>query len=235
MANMSRTFVIGDIHGAYKALLQCFQRAGFDYGKDRLISLGDVCDGWPEVDKVFDELDKIDRLVYIIGNHDEWALQWHRTGESPFIWLSQGGNATIGCYPDGIPDHHLQMLNNAYTYYIEDNQVFTHGGFHIGDRLENQEREVFIWDRSLVDLALNLSEHGEAEQISSFTRVFIGHTPTLNYHSEKPIKACEVWMMDTGAGWYGRLSIMNLETEEVFQSDPVPGLYPGYSGRMIPF
>ena len=38
-----KTFVIGDIHGAYKALLQCFERSGFDYEKDHLIVLGDVC------------------------------------------------------------------------------------------------------------------------------------------------------------------------------------------------
>jgi len=42
---MSKTFVIGDIHGGYKALLQCFARSGFDYKKDKLICLGDITDG----------------------------------------------------------------------------------------------------------------------------------------------------------------------------------------------
>jgi len=37
-----RTLVGGDIHGACKALLQCFKRVGFDYERDRLIVLGDV-------------------------------------------------------------------------------------------------------------------------------------------------------------------------------------------------
>jgi serine/threonine protein phosphatase 1 len=40
-----RTFAIGDIHGAYKAMMQCFERSGFDYKKDHLIVMGDVCDG----------------------------------------------------------------------------------------------------------------------------------------------------------------------------------------------
>ncbi|NJK86327.1 MAG: hypothetical protein HC906_10500 [Bacteroidales bacterium] len=49
---MSRTFVIGDIHGAFKALVQCLERSEFDYEHDKLICLGDVCDGWPEVKDV---------------------------------------------------------------------------------------------------------------------------------------------------------------------------------------
>ena len=40
-----RTFVMGDIHGAYNALLQCLKRSGFDYENDQLIQLGDVADG----------------------------------------------------------------------------------------------------------------------------------------------------------------------------------------------
>jgi serine/threonine protein phosphatase 1 len=42
---------------------------------------------------------------------------------------------------------------------------------------------------------------------------------------------CEVWFMDTGAGWSGKLSMMNIDTKEIFMSDPVPELYPGVKGR----
>jgi len=30
-----KTYAIGDIHGAFKALIQCFERSKFDYKKDR--------------------------------------------------------------------------------------------------------------------------------------------------------------------------------------------------------
>jgi hypothetical protein len=36
-----KTYAIGDIHGAYKALMQCFELSEFDYKKDRLIVMGD--------------------------------------------------------------------------------------------------------------------------------------------------------------------------------------------------
>ena len=54
-----KTFVIGDIHGAYKALIECFEKSGFDRNKDRLICLGDVCDRSPEVKECIEELLKI--------------------------------------------------------------------------------------------------------------------------------------------------------------------------------
>ena len=53
---MTKTFVIGDIHGAYRALLQCLEKSRFDYQQDTLICLGDVSDGWPETSQAVDEL-----------------------------------------------------------------------------------------------------------------------------------------------------------------------------------
>lgn len=37
-----RTFVMRDIHGAFKALVQCLERCEFDYDIDTLILLGDI-------------------------------------------------------------------------------------------------------------------------------------------------------------------------------------------------
>jgi serine/threonine protein phosphatase 1 len=49
-----RRLIISDIHGGYKALKQVFKKANVDYEKDRLICLGDTCDGWPEIKECFD-------------------------------------------------------------------------------------------------------------------------------------------------------------------------------------
>ena len=75
MKTFNRTLAIGDIHGGYRAMMQCFERAEFDYKKDRLICLGDVADGWSEVVGCIEELHKIKNLVYIIGNHDLWLMR----------------------------------------------------------------------------------------------------------------------------------------------------------------
>jgi serine/threonine protein phosphatase 1 len=45
------------------------------------------------------------------------------------------------------------------------------------------------------------------------------------------MQRCNVWNMDTGAAFTGRLSVMDVDTKEFFQSDVVQGLYPGETGR----
>ena len=121
---MGRTFVIGDIHGAYRALRQCLEKSRFDYEADYLICLGDVADGWPETRQVVDELLRVRNLTFLLGNHDWWALQWMRAGKVEQIWYDQGGKATIDSYQDGIPDHHITMLSEAAFYHIVDNKLF---------------------------------------------------------------------------------------------------------------
>lgn len=228
-----RTFVLGDIHGAYKAMMQCFRKANFNYEKDQLIFLGDVCDGWPEVYEATEELLKVKKLVFIIGNHDDWALNWAKSGEAPEIWLVQGGKATVESYSGHIPKNHIKLLEQSKEYYIFDNKLFVHGGIKPFAELNEQDRNIFLWNRELVHMALQKKSLKNEKKITGFDEIYVGHTPTINYGSDMPVHACEVWLMDTGAGWNGKLSMMNVDTKEIFQSDPVPDLYPEHKGRAM--
>ncbi len=77
--------------------------------------------------------------------------------------------------------------------------------------------------------------------------IYIGHTATTNWINKPhlpefkhqkdsgpikvPMHRCNVWNMDTGAGFNGRLSIMDIDTKELFQSNLVKELYKGGHGR----
>jgi len=227
----ARTFVIGDIHGGYTALMQCLALAEFNYQTDTLISLGDVSDGWPETAQCFDELLKMENLIYILGNHDQWALEWARNGSAPELWLQQGGLATVKGYPQGMPLSHQKLLATSHQYYLSGSKLFVHAGILPDEELKYQGPDVFLWDRSLCNLALKLKTVGKERRLGKFDEIYIGHTPTIRWGDTAPVKACNVWMMDTGAAWDGRLSIMNINTKQYFQSDPVWKLYPGIKGR----
>jgi serine/threonine protein phosphatase 1 len=227
----ARTFVIGDIHGGYTALMQCLAMADFNYQTDMLISLGDVCDGWPETAQCYDELLKMENLIYILGNHDQWALEWARRGVSPEVWLEQGGQATINSYPQGMPLSHQKLLATGHEYYLNGNKLFVHAGILPDQQLNHQGPDIFLWDRSLCKLALSLKEDGNERNLGTFDEIYIGHTPTTRWGHSSPVKACNVWMMDTGAAWDGKLTILNIHTKQYFQSDPVWQLYPGIKGR----
>ena len=225
---MPKTFVVGDIHGAYRALQQCLARSSFDYTRDHLISLGDVCDGWPETKQSIDELLRVKNLTYVLGNHDHWALEWMKNGFQGDTWLAQGGTATVASYAGPVPESHIRFLSGALPYYIHKNKLFVHAGIDPAIPVEKQGIDTFLWDRSLGQLTLESFFRESVGKITDFDEVYIGHTP-VPY--QKPLHACEVWMMDTGAGWSGVLSMMNITTKEIFTSDPVPGLYPGINGR----
>lgn len=225
---MARTFVIGDIHGAHRALTQCFERSGFDFENDDLICLGDVCDGWPETRGAIDELLKVKHLTYLLGNHDAWALEWMEKGTAETIWRSQGGQATIDSYRNEVPEAHIELLRTARLYYAKEDKAFVHASFDPEIPLEHQEQSVLIWDRTLPQLALDFHFKNIHKALTSYDEVYLGHTP-IPFPS--PLYSCGVWLMDTGAGWNGVLSMMDVHSKDTFISDPVPELYPGVPGR----
>lgn len=217
-----KTYVIGDIHGAHKALVQCLTACNFDYDNDKLICLGDVCDGYPDVKECFDELLKIKNLVYILGNHDDWALQWMKSKLSSDMidldhtWYFQGGKWTLQSYCEGVPDSHFELLKNAKLYHKVDNTIFVHGGFDTFCDFEMNNKIHFIWDRSLL---MNGYEN-------SFDKVFVGHATV----SEVKFMG-NIIGIDTGAGHGMKLTIMDIETHEIYQSDLTKDLYEDHQPR----
>jgi len=227
-----RTFVLGDIHGAHKALVQCFQRSGFRCEEDRLIVMGDVCDGYPHVKECIEELLTVRHCDYIMGNHDEWALKWAETGWQGDIWLTQGGRNTITSYDyKPMPPKHVEFLKKA-RYYLElDGRLFVHGGFDPDKPIAEQDKEHLTWDRILLRRAYDKFLKKEPHKFGGYEEIFIGHTTTLSFQSMMPLHFCNVWAMDTGAGWAGKLTIMDVETKKFWQSDISTDLYPTTPGR----
>ena len=233
-----KNFVIGDIHGGYKALIQCLERSNFDYKEDTLICLGDVTDGWPETPQCIEELIKIKNLIYVIGNHDVWLDQYLKFGATPKLWTIQGGQATVDAYLKNIDlrDKHFNFFNKSCNYYLDDkNRIFVHGGFIRGVKLEAQSSTIFTWDRTLANKCRD--GHNDPNfNIREFTEVYMGHT-TVNSFSKKiaprnqPFNSGNAWLLDTGAGFEGVLTIMNIDTKEFWQSDLVKNLYPNNIGR----
>ena len=227
-----KSFVVGDVHGGHRALKQVLDRSGFDKTQDQIIALGDLCDGWPETPQVLEALLTIQHRIIILGNHDDWFLNWISHGcrmeWTEEIWVTQGGEATLKSYAyQPPPETHTQLLRSAKIWHKDAaNRIFVHGGFNPVLPIERARRDDCLWDRELLHMAVKRHQRDPAHRLTSYPEIYVGHTPTSLYKSDVPMHVCEVWAMDTGGGWEGRLSLMNLETKEVFQSDPVADLYP---------
>jgi len=250
--SIGRTFCVGDIHGGYKALVQVLQAVNFDYDNDMLISLGDVTDGWPEVAESIELLLKIKHLVFIKGNHDEWTERFLEltltTGPADYNynWYSQGGEATYNSYfgkPE-LVEKHMTFLREAKLYHLDDeNRLFLHAGFDPTVELDNQrfmdvgqkdegENAIFYWDRHLWRHMVEGFELGEIPIWGKFKEIYIGHTSTIKkFNHGNPVNIGNVWNMDTGGTYSGRLSLMDIDTKEITQSEYVYRLYPDDMGR----
>lgn len=239
-----RTFVIGDIHGAFKALVQVLEKAALK-PDDKLIFLGDYVDGWSEPDKVIDlliSLQKEHDCLFIRGNHDQLFADWLKKEQDNPLWLKHGGQATLDCYAkltDTKKEEHLSFLEDLTNYHIDSqNRLFVHAGFSSlhGPEMEYYEAP-FYWDRTLWETALALdnrlakSDPKYPKRLLLFKQIFIGHTPTLRVQSTLPVTAACVTNLDTGAGFTGPLTLMDVNSGEYWQSDPVCDLYPNERGR----
>lgn len=241
---MKKIFVIGDIHGGLKALKQVLEKVVVSTN-DTLIFLGDYVDGWSESAQVLEfviNLSKQQHCIFIKGNHDVWCEDWLRTGNTDKTWLVHGGKETIESYVginDTIKLLHLQFFEMMPYYYIdENNRLFIHAGFTSmhGPKAEFHFSN-FNWDRTLWEMALTMDKGIKKtslffpKRLKLFNEIYIGHTPTLFYDVEVPMQGCNVWNIDTGAAFTGRLSIMDIDTKQFWQSDVVKNLYPGEMGR----
>lgn len=223
-----RTLVMADVHGSHSGLVQALQRSKFS-DEDQLIFIGDICDRNKESKACIDELLKIKNLIFILGNHDQYLLSWfHKKYPIDPNWINNGGLYTINSYGDNpIPDSHLTLLENAMIWYVDDGRLFVHAGINPIVPIEKQKLDVCLWDRHLVTNAYQRYKTKKEKQLTDFSEVYVGHTPTIafknngKYEEPYPLKCCEIWLMDTGACWGGKVSIMDINTKQVWQSDTI--------------
>ena len=232
---LGRRFCCGDIHGAHKALIQVLDLAEFDYENDLLISLGDICDGYSQTYECVEELMKIKNLKLSTGNHDVFFMDYLRTGYPEHIWTSQGGNATVKSYSlkeKKDRDRHEDFLNKGAFYHVLDNKLFVHGGFNWHEPIEDQDGYDLTWDRHLISTALYWEKRQTGDKVNAYDEVFIGHTSTSRLDPTlKPLHFSNVWCLDQGAGFEGKLTLMDIDSHEYWQSDLVKDLYPNEHGR----
>jgi serine/threonine protein phosphatase 1 len=218
-----RRIVIGDIHGAAKALEQVLQNVNKE---DQLFFIGDYVDGWPESKEVIDIILSLPNTVCIEGNHDVWCREWINYGLGRQEWREQGGLATIeSLFPVVGEKKYRDFFNSLHPYWItEDNIVFVHGGYY---NLGRDDYFRYHWDRSLFYDALTAYKSGDRSfgRLAPYKKVFIGHTSTMGEGTDQPIHVFNLVNVDTGAGWAGRLTAYDVDSGEYWQSDLTKDLY----------
>jgi len=243
---MKRTIAIGDIHGGLKALVQLLQKIDIT-PNDTLIFLGDYVDGWSDSANVVSyliELATRNTCVFLRGNHDDLTHHWLKTGDYNEQWLIHGGQTSIDAYKKLSSEEiktHIGFYEQMQNFYVdEQNRLFVHAGFTNlrGPEEENHEYS-FYWDRTLWETALALDKtllpihKFYPARLQLFEEIYIGHTPVTRIEESNPVKMANIWNIDTGAAFKGKLSAMDINSKIFWQSDPVYKLYPKEKGRNL--
>ena len=255
---MRRRLIFGDLHGSYKALKQCLERAEFRENRDSLYSVGDIADGYPDVYECLSFLRGLLSFYPVIGNHDVWLQNWLSSVSAPDIWTRQGGSKSIASFErNGISEKEREELASWMSTWpyviILDDAVIMHGGPGVSlsymdiERLSEKKRELIepapdgyhmpsrmadtiLWDRDYFRYCQYDEKEGRKLPIGLWSEskwLFTGHTEygkTEPFVSEKH----RFVNLDTMAGSYGCLTLMDMDTFEYWQSDLSSELYPGY-------
>ena len=239
-----RTVVIGDIHGGLKALEQVINKADLP-SNTQYIFVGDYVDGWSQSAEVIRFLigfSRNNQCLFLRGNHDELLYNFLKSEEMNPMWLREGGESSVKSYlniDDDEKEEHIEFLEGLINYHIDTkNRLFLHAGFtnQHGPEYEHYPNVVY-WDRTLWEMACSLDSSIQEydlrypKRLKLFKEIYIGHTPVTRVGLAKPANFANVWNVDTGAAFKGKVSMLDIDSKEVWQSEPVHLLYPDEKGR----
>lgn len=135
-----KIYCLSDIHGClaeFEEALSLILGQIEETRDTKLILLGDYVHGGPDGRGVLDKIIELqhkygyDRIIAILGNHDEWVL----TGISGIDHMDNILNGE----PDEDDDYYINWLSNLPRYYVEGNTIFTHAG------IDEEAGELWEW------------------------------------------------------------------------------------------
>lgn len=87
---LGRDFVVGDMHGMYEPFQRFLSHVAFDPLKDRMFSVGDLCDRGPDSTKCLDLM--FEPWFYSVrGNHEELFSEFLENKAFWSLFMSNGG------------------------------------------------------------------------------------------------------------------------------------------------
>lgn len=226
-----RDFVVGDIHGCFDMLDALLAHIGFDEGRDRLFSVGDLIDRGPDSARSAEFLDA-PWFYAIRGNHEQMLLDasargpfsvragmarrlWHANGGDWFMRHSRGFRRAFAERIEALPYAmevemadgrvaalvHADVLNSSWP---ATRYVLTRGSIASDDKRISR----LVWDRERAHAlygCLGGTSSATPIAVDDIDLIVFGHTPM-----DRPIACANTRWLDTGAVFGNRLSVAEL-------------------------
>ena len=213
---MSRTVVVGDIHGCYEELLALVQSVGLKES-DRLVAVGDLVTKGEKSREVLELFMKDERFSSVIGNHDRALLAYWK-GERRKKDLKPSQKRCAKELKEGR-ERYAEFLGSLPGYIDLGSHVVVHAGLRPGVALSEQ---------SLEDLTAlrTLGPDRESREGTPWYEVYDGGATALFGHwpSATPRRGPRAVGLDTGCVYGYKLTAYVVETGE-FHSVPALRAY----------
>ena len=215
--NFSRLIAVGDIHGQFDMLRELIGKIK-PSSKDLFVFIGDYIDRGYKSKQVLDYLIDFEQkynAVFLKGNHEDMLLDllgldenaingaYYARNGGEFTALSYGStDSTIEDLAHLIPKEHIQFMKNTKIFFETEHYFFAHGGVMPGIPFNEQKREVMLWIR-----------HQFIFYPTGLNKIIVfGHTP-----QKKVLIENDKIGIDTGAGYFKKLSAIDLFSKEIYQ------------------
>jgi len=224
----TRIYAIGDVHGRADLLREMFSAIDASlvtHPIDNVVHvlIGDYIDRGPNSRQVIDALIARARrhtMVYLKGNHENYAVQFLADPSILSEWKQVGGMSTLlsyglrpptqddpetrqeiaAAFRSALPDSHRRFLQNLPLTYSCGDFFFAHAGVRPGIPLIEQREQDLLWIRD--DFLLHEEDFGKI--------IVHGHTP-----AKTPDVRSNRINIDTGAFATGRLTCLILQGDEM--------------------
>jgi serine/threonine protein phosphatase 1 len=173
------TFAIGDVHGCLDKLRRLLDGcAAYADGREaRYVMLGDYIDRGPDIRGVIELLMRWQAqapgtVICLRGNHEQLAIDAHRSAAAMPLWLRNNGETTQRNYPEtggSIRDDHLAWLETLPFCHDDGLRFFVHAGVDLTRPLDAQAEEVMLWMR--------VPFLSDSDEVDCGRLIVHGHTP----------------------------------------------------------
>ena len=213
---MSRTIIIGDIHGCFDELCDLLELIDLQTD-DRIIAVGDLITKGPKSAQVLDLFINDQRFSSVVGNHDRKIRQRLRGEPVPLTKQQRDAIQQL----DDDRERYSQYLRSL-PYMIElPNHLIVHAGIRPGVPLNEQMASDLTEIRTMGADPTRRKGTAWYEIYRGPKTILFGHWP-----KKKPKRAPFAIGLDTGCVYGGQLTGYIIESDE-FVSVPARDTYDG--------
>ena len=203
---MSRTLVIGDIHGCYDELVELLEKANLS-NEDRVVAVGDLIVKGPKNQDVLELFMEDHRFTSVIGNHDLAVLNFWK-GENVAL-KPQQQQACLELKESR--DRYAAFFDSCPFILDLSSHVVVHAGIRPGISLSDQSPEDLVELRTLGEDRTSREGTPWYADYTDGPTILFGHWP-----APEPRKSSHALGLDTGCVYGHQLTAYVLETNEFY-------------------